>query len=111
MLSYMTIILKNILPFAIISVFIFLFIYSTSVNQNTIEVTVKTPELNNRNVVLKLINEFDDITEVVHVETSIQTNTFMIVYSDSYNFSQNQVRDIFSKWGCDNLEISYALVN
>ena len=107
----MTTILKNILPFAIISVFIFIFIYATSVNENTIEITVRTPELNNRNVVLKLINEFDDIRDVVHVETSMQTNTFMIVYSDSYNFSQNQVRDIFSKWGCDNLEISYALVN
>ena len=107
----MTTIINKILPFTIIPIFVFIFAYSVSINESNIEITIKTPELENRNVILKLIREIDDISEVVHVETSVETNTFMIVYNDNYNFSQKKIRDIFSKWGCDDIEISYALVN
>ena len=102
---------KNILPFTIIPIFVFIFAYSVSENDNSIEITVRTPEIENRNVILKLIKEINDINDVIHVETSIQTNTFMIVYNDNYNFSQRVIEDIFSKWGCDDIEITYALVN
>ena len=53
-------IFKNILPFTIIPIFVFIFAYSISENNNNIEITVRTPEIENRNVILKLIKEIND---------------------------------------------------
>ena len=97
---------KNILPFTIIPIFVFIFAYSVSENDNSIEITVRTPEIENRNVSLKLIKEINDINDVIHVETSIEPNTFMIVYNDNYNFSQRVIEYIFSKWVCDDIVIT-----
>ena len=103
--------MKNFISIIIILSFTFIFAIITTQSQTNIEISIKSNDLDNRDVISKLIDEFDRLGGVVHAESSIKTNTLMIIYNDSFNFSQNQLEDIFSKWGCNQLEISYSLIN
>ena len=103
--------MKNFISIAVILSFSVIFVSATSESPTNIEISVKSPNMDNRNVISKLIGEFDRLSGVMHAESSIKTNTLMIIYNDSFNFSQEQIESIFSKWGCDQLDISYSLIN
>ena len=103
--------MKNFISIAIILSFTVIFVSATSESPTNIEVTVKSSNLNNRGVISKLMSEFDRLSGVVHAESSMKTNTLMIIYSDSFNYSQEQIENIFSKWGCDEVDISFELIN
>ena len=92
--------------------FIFILIFNVAVTSPTknIEVIVKTSDIENPNVAIKLIGEFNRMTNVVHAESAYATNTFMIVYKNK-TLTQKNIEDIFSKWGCNRIDISYELVN
>ena len=103
--------MKNFISIASILSFTLIFTAATTQSETNIEISIKSPDLNNRNVISKLIGEFNRLTGVVHAESSIKTNTLMIIYNDSFNVSQKQIEDIFLKWGCNQLDISYSLIN
>ena len=103
--------MKNFISITIILAFTFIFTIATTQSETNIEISIKSTDLDNRNIISKLIDEFDRLGGVVHAESSIKTNTLMIIYNDSFNFSQKQIEDIFLKWGCDQLDISYSLIN
>ena len=81
----------------------------TSPTKN-VEAIIKTTDIENRIVAMKLIDEFNRMSGVVHAESAFATNTFMIVYKNN-TLNQKNIRDIFSKWGCNRIDISYELVN
>ena len=84
-------------------------IAATSTNKN-IEVTVKTQKIDNPNVAIKLVEEFNRMGGVVHAESAYATSTFMIIYK-SNSLTHKTIEGIFSKWGCEQVSISYALLN
>tara|TARA_B100001250_G_C19637854_1_gene716819 strand:+ start:288 stop:554 length:267 start_codon:yes stop_codon:yes gene_type:complete len=84
-------------------------IAATSPNKN-IEVTVKTQKIDNPNVAIKLIDEFNRMGGVIHAESAYATNTFMIIYK-SNTLTSKSIESIFSKWGCEGVDISYSLLN
>ena len=88
-----------------------IFLSATTESPTNIEITVKSSSINNRGIISKLISEFDRLSGVIHSESSMKTNTLMIIYNDAFNFSEETIESIFSKWGCDDLEISYSLIN
>ena len=101
--------MKNLISTSLILSFILFFnIAVTSPNKN-IEVIVKTPYLKNRTVALKLVDEFYRMSGVVHAESAFSTNTFMIIYKNG-SLSQEAIENIFSKWGCRDIEFRYELV-
>ena len=107
---YLYIKLKNLISLSIILSFILIFnIAATSPTKN-IEVIVKTQKIENPKVAIKLINEFSRMNGVVHAESAYATNTFMIIYKNNA-LTQKSIESIFSKWGCDEVEISYELLN
>lgn len=81
----------------------------TSPTKN-VEVIIKTSDIESRNVAMKLIDEFNRMSGVVHAESAYATNTFMIIYKNN-TLTQKNIRDIFSKWGCSRIDVSYELVN
>ena len=103
--------MKNFISIAIILSFTLIFTAATTQSETNIEISIKSIDLNNRDVISKLIGEFNRLAGVVHAESSIKTNTLMIIYNDSFNVSQKQIEDIFLKWGCNHLDISYSLIN
>ena len=103
--------MKNIISIALILSFSIIFLSATTESPTNIEITVKSPSLNNRNLISKLISEFDRLRGVIHSESSMKTNTLMIIYNDVFNLSEETIENIFSKWGCDQIEISYSLIN
>ena len=103
--------MKNIISIALILSFSVIFLSATTESPTNIEITVKSPNLDNRSLISKLISEFDRLSGVIHSESSMKTNTLMIIYNDAFNFSEKTIESIFSKWGCDDLEISYSLIN
>ncbi len=101
--------MKNLISSSLILSFILFFnIAVTSPNKN-IEVIVKTPHIKNRTVALKLVDEFYRMGGVVHAESAYSTNTFMIIYKNG-SLNQEKIEDIFSKWGCADIDIRYELV-
>jgi len=103
--------MKNIISFIMILSFTVIFLSATTDSPTNIEITVKSLDLDNSSLIRKLINEFDRLNGVIHVECSIKTNTLMIIYDDSYNLSEENIKNIFSKWGCKGIDISYSLIN
>ena len=91
--------------------FTVIFLSATTDSPTNIEITVKSLDLDNSSLIRKLINEFDRLNGVIHVECSMKTNTLMIIYDDSYNLSEENIKNIFSKWGCKGIDISYSLIN
>ena len=71
---------------------------------------VRNPLLDNRQIVSKIVTEFYRLPGVAHVESAITTNTIMIVY-DNRRVSKKKIEDIFLKWGCNKLDISYSWLN
>ena len=102
--------MKNIISSTLIFSFILIFNISATSSTKNVEVIVKTPDIENRNVAIKLIDEFSRMSSVVHVESAYATNTFMIIYKNN-TLTQKNIEDVFSKWGCDRIDISYELVN
>lgn len=102
--------MNNIITLAIISSFIVIFSISTTTPIKNVEVVVKTKELNSPVVASKLRNEFNRMSNVVHIESSHLTNTFMIVCKEK-TISEVNIQEIFAKWGCNDIDVSYELVN
>ena len=102
--------MNNLITLAIISSFIVIFSISTTKPIKNIEIVVKTQELSSPGIASKLINEFNRMDNVVHVESSYLTNTFMIVYKEN-TITQKNIEEIFAKWGCEGIDISYGLIN
>ena len=103
--------MKNIISISLILCLSVIFLSATTESPTNIEITVKSSSINNRGIISKLISEFDRLSGVIHLESSMKTNTLMIIYNDAFNFSEETIESIFSKWGCDDLEISYSLIN
>ncbi len=103
--------MKNIISISLILCLSVIFLSATTESPTNIEITVKSSSINNRGIISKLISEFDRLSGVIHSESSMKTNTLMIIYNDAFNFSEETIESIFSKWGCDDLEISYSLIN
>jgi len=108
--DYLYIKLKNLISLSIILSFILVFNIAITSPTKNIEVIVKTTDIKNKNTAIKLIDEFNRMSGVVHAESAYSTNTFMIVYKDN-SLTQKNIEDIFSKWGCDRVDISYELIN
>ena len=103
--------MKNFISISVILCLSVIFLSATTESPTNIEITVKSSSINNRGIISKLISEFDRLSGVIHSESSMKTNTLMIIYNDAFNFSEEKIESIFSKWGCDDLEISYSLIN
>ena len=102
--------MKNLISLSIILSFILIFNITVTSPTKNIRVTVKTHEIENPTIARKLIGEFDRMSGVVHAESAYATNTFMIIYKSNTLTHQN-IENIFSKWGCDGVDISYELIN
>ena len=102
--------MKNLISLTVILSFILFFNICVTSTTKNIQATIKTPNLTNKNVALKLISEFDRMSSVIHVETAYETNTFMIVYKNN-TLTEKNIEDVFSKWGCNRIDVSYELVN
>ena len=102
--------MKNLIPISIILSFILIFNIAATSPQKNIEVTVKTQKIDNPSVATKLIEEFNRMNGVVHAESAYATNTFMIIYK-SNTLTHKNIEAIFSKWGCEGVDISYELLN
>ena len=103
--------MRNIISIIMILSFTVIFLSATTDSPTNIEITVKSLDLDNSSLIRKLIDEFDRLNGVIHVECSMKTNTLMIIYDDSYNLSEENIKNIFSKWGCKGIDISYSLIN
>ena len=102
--------MKNLFTTLIIFTFILIFNIALTSTSTDVEVIIQTPELNDRQIVSKVIDEFNRLSGVSHVEAAIPTQTMMIIY-DNKKLSNQTIRNIFSKWGCDNVDISYGWIN
>ena len=102
--------MRNILTIIVTFTFILIFNIALTSTGTNVEVTIQTPGLSNRQIVSKVINEFDRISGVSHIEAALETHTMMIIH-DSRKLSSKRIRDIMSKWGCENIDISYAWIN
>ena len=103
--------MKNLFTTLIIFTFILIFNIALTSTNTDVEVVIQAPELNNRQIVSKVIDEFNRLGGVSHVEAAIATQTMMIIY-DSKKLSNKTIRDIFLKWGCgSNIDISYGWIN
>ncbi len=103
--------MRNIISFIMILSFTVIFLSATTDSPTNIEITVKSLDIDNSDLIRKLIDEFDRLSGVIHVESSIKTNTLMIIYDDSYSLSEESIKNIFSKWGCKEIDIFYSLIN
>lgn len=102
--------MKNLVSLSIILSFILVFNIAVTSPTKNIEVIVKTSDIENPSVAIKLVDEFSRMSGVVHAESAYATDTFMIIYK-SNALTQKNIEDIFSKWGCDEVDISYELIN
>ena len=102
--------MKNLISISVILSFILIFNIAVTSPTKNVEAIIKTTDIENRIVAMKLIDEFNRMSGVVHAESAFATNTFMIVYKNN-TLNQKNIRDIFSKWGCNRIDISYELVN
>ena len=103
--------MRNIIFLIMILSFTVIFLSATTDSPTNIEITVKSLDIDNSDLMRKLIDEFDRLSGVIHVECSIKTNTLMIIYDDSYSLSEESIKNIFSKWGCKEIDIFYSLIN
>ena len=102
--------MKDLFTTLIIFTFILIFNIALTSTSSDVEVIIQTPELNDRQIVSKVIDEFNRLSGVSHVEAAISTQTMMIIY-DNRKLSNETIRDIFSKWGCSDIDISYGWIN
>ena len=102
--------MKNSVYIIIIFSFIAIFAIATTPQNKNLEVIVETRKIENQDTIGKLISEFNQMGDVMHVEAAQSTNTFMIIFKKK-QIAQKRIKDVFSKWGCENIEISYDLIN
>ena len=102
--------MKNIFTKTIILSFIAAFAISTTQQKRNLEVIIKTPVQINPMTVKKIIGEFYRAEDVVHAEALGLTKSVMVIY-DSKDVFQSEIKDIFTKWGYSDIEISYSLLN
>ena len=102
--------MKNLFTTLIIFTFILIFNIALTSTGADVEVIIQTPELSSRQIVSKVVEEFNRIGGVSHVEAASSTQTMMVIY-DNRKLSSQTIKDIFSKWGCKNINISYGLIN
>ena len=102
--------MKNLLTTLVIFTFILIFNIALTSTGTDVEVIIQTPELSNKQIVSKVIDEFDRLSGVSHVEAATSTQTMMIIY-DNRKLSNKTIKDIFSKWGCSSVDISYGWIN
>ena len=102
--------MKNLFTITIIFSFIASFAISTTQQKRNLEVIIKTPVQINRVTVKKIIGEFYRIESVIHAESLGITKSIMVIYDDN-NVAQSDIKNIFTKWGYNDIEISYVLLN
>ena len=87
--------MKDLFTTLIIFIFILIFNIALTSTSSDVEVIIQTPELNDRQVVSKVIDEFNRLSGVSHVEAAISTQTMMIIY-DNKKLSNQTIRTIRS---------------
>ncbi len=102
--------MKNLFTITITFIFILIFNIALTSTKTNVEVIIQAPELSNRQIVSKVIDEFNRLSGVSHVEAATSTQTMMVIY-DSRKLSNKTIESIMSKWDCSNVEISYGWIN
>ena len=102
--------MKNLFTITIIFSFIAVFAISTTQQKRNLEVIIKTPVQISPVTVKKIIGEFYRVENVIHAESLALTKSIMVIYNNN-DVAQSNIKDIFTKWGYSDIEISYTLLN